>query len=434
MRRITIVGYAPLPVRIGAPSSAAGLRAWQFARALAEDGHRVTVLLVGGVPGPVETVSTPAGATFRVTGLEPSEVDDPRALRRRLDRLEAEALVGASTHPSFLLARAGHPAPLWIDLHGDPMSEGQALARATGDDAAVERSWWMLAWSLRRGDRFSAVSEAQRHAVLGQLGASGRLNRATAGLELVHRLPDACELPGEAPPPAAGGGFEVIFTGSFNSWIDGDGFATALERALPAEPRLRFTICGGEVAGLADAPWRRFRDRLDRLPAELAARVALPGWVDGDELERVESAAGCGVVPELRLAERELGSQNRSLRWMARARPVVTTGQSELGRAIERLNLGLTYPAGDARALADALLRLARDPGLAARLGDNARRWVAAERSVAVTSAPLRAWAADPRPSPDRVDGSAPRLARRHPEMLRDQLHLLERDAGEVAT
>jgi hypothetical protein len=32
------------------------------------------------------------------------------------------------------------------------------------------------------------------------------------------------------------------------------------------------------------------------------------------------------------------------------------------------------------------------------------------------------------------VDGSAPRLARRHPEMLRDQLHLLERDAGEVAT
>ncbi|GMU65455.1 MAG: hypothetical protein AMXMBFR36_17290 [Acidobacteriota bacterium] len=431
MRRITIVGCAPLPARITAPSSAAGQRAWQFARALAEDGHHVTLLLAGGGALASASLLTPAGAAFEVAGLEPQEVEDPRALRGRLDRLGGEALVGASTYPSFLLARSDHPAPLWIDLHGDPMSEGQALARAT-DDAAVERYWWMLAWSLRRGDCFSAVSEAQRLAVLGQLGASGRLNRATAGLELVHRVPDACDVPVDVPPPAASGDFEVIFTGSFNSWIDGGTFATAIELVLPVEPRIRFRICGGEVAGLATESWREFRSRLGLLPAELASRVAVAGWVADGELERLERAAGCGVVPELRLAERELGSQNRSLRWMARARPVVTTEQSELGRAIEQRRLGLTYRTGDARSLADALLRLARDPELAEQLGDNARRWVAEERSAATASVALRRWAADPRPSPDREDGSALRLARRHPEMLRDQLHLLERDAGEA--
>lgn len=424
MSHILVLGAGPIPSRSGAPASAAGARAWQFARALAEAGHRVDLLLAGGEPPGATRSISPGGRPFFVAALDPAEIDSADRLRRRLESARCDALVGASTYPSFLLARSGHPAPLWIDLHGDPMAEGQALARATGSDEPVERYAWMLTWCLRRGDRFSAVSAAQRRAVLGQLGAAARLNRANAGLELVASVPDACEAPASAPPPPGRETFEVIFTGSFNTWIDGGALGEAIELALAAAPEVAFRICGGEVPGFVEEPWRCFVERMRRLPPALARRVAVSGWVEEEELERIESAAGCGVVPELALVERELGSQNRSLRWMARGRPVVSTAHSELGRTIAEKRLGATYPPGDARALADRIVELASNRDLADELGRNARAWVMAERSIEVTSRPLIAWAALPAHAPDRLDGSLPRLARRQAEILRDQLHL----------
>jgi glycosyltransferase involved in cell wall biosynthesis len=427
MARILVLGVGPIPARHAAPAPAAGARAWQFARALAEAGHEVELALAGGEAPRTRIVVTAGKARFRVSGLDSDQIDSPAALRSRLDAGEYRALVGASTYASFLLARSGHPAPLWIDLQGDPMSEAQALAQADACDGAIDRFTWMLEWCLRRGDRFSAVSGPQRHAVLGQLGAAGRLNRATAGADLVHTVPDACEVPDPVPRPVRGAAFEILFAGSFNTWIDGDSFVAAIAIALAEEPTVSFRICGGEVPGFVERPWRRFADRVGALEPSHRARVELSSWVPGEDLERMEAAAGCGVVPELRLVERELGSQNRSLRWMARARPVVTTAQSELGQAVAERGLGLTYPPGDWRALADCMLRLARDPERAAELGSRARAWVLAARTIEVTTRPLVEWASDALPAADRNEGSLEPIIRRRNQLMRDQLHLDER-------
>lgn len=53
---------------------------------------------------------------------------------------------------------------------------------------------------------------------------------------------------------------------------------------------------------------------------------------------------------------------------------VIVTNVGELGRSVENGVSGLVVPAGDATALAEAILRLARDAELRARLGDAGRR------------------------------------------------------------
>ncbi len=423
MPPILLLGAGPLPSRHHTRHSAGGLRSRQLAHALADAGFDVELLLLPGAGQEAKRATTAAGRPVALRELRPEELE-PAPLLARLGTSSPAALVGCGTYPSFLLARCGHPAPLWIDLHGDPLAEGQAAAAAGGGDRVLEEYAWMSSWCLRRGDRFAAVSSPQRHAVLGQLGAAGRLNQATAGHDLVHVVPDACDVPDDVGEVAAGGPFVLLLTGSFNTWVDGPTLCRALELALPAATELSLVVTGGEVPGFAETPYRKFVESIEALPAAARARVELRGWVDDLELERLERTASCGVVPELFRVERELGSQNRSLRWMARGRPVITTSLCELGAAIGNQGLGLVYPPGDAGALAEAILELVRDRGRARELGARARAWVARHRSIATTAAPLVEWARDPAPAPDRAAGTLDAVVRRLVQIPTDQLHL----------
>ena len=398
MAPIVVLGRGPLPSRAHRRHSAAGLRSWQFARAAAASGERVELLLVDDEPTP----HSGEQAAIRVTPIERPIAEDPSRFRAVLDALGPRAQVGATSYSSFLLAYANHPAPLWADLHGDPAAEAQALAIATADDRRLADYLWMLHWCLCRGDRFSVVSRPQRLVLIGQLGAAGRLDRSGAEPDFVNVVPDAVfEIPDRpAPPPEDA--FQIVFTGSFNTWIDGDTFARAIPIVLGADPSTRFAITGGAIDGFLEEPWRRFTEALELLPSELRRRVRIAGWVDDEELESIESGSACGVVPEARLLEREIGSQNRSLRWMARGLPVVTTAQCELGEAIERERLGLAYRPGDATDLARALLELAGDRQRARELGLRAREWVARHRTAPATTEALTAWLRAPAPEADR--------------------------------
>lgn len=432
MSHIRLLGSGPLPFEASTVHAAAGLRAWQFARALADEGHRVDLLLLGSRP--TAAGQEPAGGAdlggIRIHPLEDSYAQSAPALRALLDEGSPAAVVGASTYCSYLAARSGAGAPLWIDLNGDPMAEGQARAEAVGDERAVHDAWWMLAWCLRRGDRFSVVSGAQRYAALGQLGSAGRLSSRTLGEELVAVIPEACDLPPTPRAIPSHGEFVILFSGSFNTWIDGDTLFSALEIALAANSTLRFVATGGEVAGFVEEPWRRFAARVESLPEASRRRIELLGWIPSESLAEVESRACCGVVPERPIVERELGGQNRSLRWMARGIPVVTTALSEIGASIRSNRLGLVYEPGDARSLAEALLLLESDRSLASELGSRARAWVGAQRSIAATTAALRSWSAAPRCAADRRDGTADAQSRHQIAMLTDQLHLAAREHG----
>src|SRR4030042_1369409 len=95
--------------------------------------------------------------------------------------------------------------------------------------------------------RLPVVSESQRRAAIGELGAVGRLTAETCGYELVSVIPCAHVPPEEAPPrtDARAGrvargrivpddAFVVLWSGGFNVWSDvatlGAGAGTATRR------------------------------------------------------------------------------------------------------------------------------------------------------------------------------------------------------------
>ncbi len=166
--------------------------------------------------------------------------------------------------------------------------------------------------------------------------------------------------------PAAGADvLRVGIVATFARWKGQDVFLDAFQR-IPASRSLRGYIIGGPVYDTSGSQHSR-RELEAMIDARnLRSRVGLTGFVDSAAAMRsLDIVIHASVEPEpfgLVIAEA-----------MACGRPVVTTGHGGAAELIERDRDALVVPAGDPRALATAIERLAGDAALRELLGGQAR-------------------------------------------------------------
>ncbi|HEU4698093.1 MAG TPA: glycosyltransferase [Gemmatimonadales bacterium] len=168
---------------------------------------------------------------------------------------------------------------------------------------------------------------------------------------------------GVVPPPPPGAPPRALFIGRLVGFKGVD----ILLRALELVPDLRLDIVGTGPEG----------PRLRTLASALAVqdRVRWYGEYPDEDLPRRMADADFLVLPSVTVEEM-FGLV--VLEAMAAGRPVITTA---VPSAVREVNVpgetGLEVPLRDVRALADALDRLAHDPGLRERLGRAGRARVA---------------------------------------------------------
>jgi glycosyltransferase involved in cell wall biosynthesis len=338
---------------------------------------------------------------------------EPSTLRRAVRELRPDALVGASLYGSAALARAGAGLPFWADQFGGAMAEAQALAATLGRDWPVAHAWSLLAPVLRSCDRLSVVSEPQRWAAIGELGAVGRLASATCGHDLVAVIPCAL-VPVDETPPAAGvrvgrvargsivpeDAFVVLWGGGFNVWSDVETLVAGAEAAMDSDARVHLVSTGGAIPGVDTTTYARFEALVARSPHR--ERFHLSGWVRATRVASYVAEADLGVVCERPTYDGMLGSKNRVVQWMGAGLPVACTGVGALAETLRARQIGLVFPAGDAPALAERILWAASHADELRSLAARAREHALAELGFEATTRPLTSWAADPRHAPDR--------------------------------
>lgn len=135
----------------------------------------------------------------------------------------------------------------------------------------------------------------------------------------------------------------------------------AAVETLSKQPNATFLIAG----------YGPLREKLEARAKKLgiARRVRFLGY--RRDVERVMAAANVFVLPSL-----WEGMSNAILEAMAAARPVIATSVDGNSEEVADKETGLLVPPADAPALAEAILRLARDPERATRLGRAGRRRV----------------------------------------------------------
>jgi len=326
------------------------------------------------------------------------------------ERFQPEAIITSTDVMALAATRAGLTQPFLADYFGDPLAERQMQAAAHGSDAAIFDAWAYLLPVLLRADHFTVCSNPQRFALLGQLGAAGRLNQHTCGRNLVDVCPQGLSyesrlepagvfhLRGEVVPREA---VVVLFLGGYNTWLDEENLFLALEETLARDPAVHFVSTGGALGGHVTVTFERFQRRVAE--SRYRERYHFLGWVPLSQIGDICGESDIAINLDRWSLEAELGLRTRLYAWMRNGVAIVSTAISEELRRFADLRLLRAVPWGDARAVAEALLDLAARPEDRRAMSERAREFIEREWTAERLLAPLVRWAEEPGYAPDRL-------------------------------
>ncbi|MFH0793407.1 MAG: hypothetical protein V2A74_05180 [bacterium] len=457
MARILLFGTVPLPHEPGESSFGPGLRTYQFLKPLREAGYEIGLvgLRAAGtfsnitqdrVDGPL-----PGGGMRYNLSYEAFHRTD--VVRRIAEDFKPDAVFGVgSVLPCYMATRVGDRWPVWVDLFGDPITELQAkaaLIRSDQDNTELFHVWKMLKTTLRDADKYSSLSRAQGHAVVGQLGLEGRLSGTTGNYRFVHVIPCGIEknaglrssdrgagekLRGKDIPDDA---FVLCWSGSYNTWTDIPTLLAGLRAAMEKLPNLYYFSTGGETKGYNEKVYGEFLRGLEQFPAEFRKRIVLKGWLPYEPNARLTSQADLGLNVDRWTYEGMLGSRNRIVQFLALEVAVLTTPLSEVSLDLETAGAVATFEIGNAQEFASRVAELESDRERLKGIARKGRLFVETNYDFSATMVSALRWAASPSFAPDReepnsrvLDSPAPQNEVQRWSDFRSYVRLIERRAG----
>lgn len=159
----------------------------------------------------------------------------------------------------------------------------------------------------------------------------------------------------------------VGFIGTFGPWHGVLVLAHAIA-LIPSDARIRFLLVG---AG-------SLRDEAAAIIREGGAgeRAIFTGVVEHERVPAMLDACDILVSPHIPLEDGSefFGSPTKLFEYMAMGKAIVASRLGQIGDVLSDEETALLVEPGDARALCDAVLRLARSPELRSKLGAAARR------------------------------------------------------------
>lgn len=272
--------------------------------------------------------------------------------------------------PAADLLRLPERVRLVLDLY-DPV-QLELLARAGSAPTPDERLHlaavrWRLLFLLGRADHVLCASERQRAYWLGWLGAAGRLvpqtlrddPEARALLAVVpFGIPSspAPLLASDELATATGGDPAILWWGGLWDWMDPLCAVRAMARLRADGVRATLVLpLGNRPEAAPMAMSQRAEDEARKLGLWGQGVVRLSRWVPYAERGALLRGAAVVISCHRPSLEAELSFRTRLLDCLWTQTPVVSTEGDELSARAQREGWGRTVPAGDDRAVAEAL-------------------------------------------------------------------------------
>lgn len=416
MANILVLGVGPLPFEHTERLHAPGIRTWQLASAIASQQHFVTLCIIDfgdfstktkpGKPSPASRQELSTNIIMVRIAYHPQESID--AIRTLHAATRFSAIVSSSDIMNGIAADLELNLPLWLDYNGDPFAEKQLQANVYKHDGSLLPQWILYQKGLLRGDRFSVCSQAQRHALIGQLTFAGRLTGNNSGEELIQVLPNCSRVMAERTPvrhkilkgsriPTTA--FLVLWSGGYNTWCDPELLFNGLVQAMEQDPMIYFATTGGALEGHDTLSFSVFKELVESSP--LRERFTFLGWIPTEEVGHYYEQADLAIFTDRYSVEGELGTRTRIIDWIQFQTPIACTKLCELAHELSDLELIETFTIGDPTSLAETILKVKSHPEEAKIKAHKALEWFNQAMDESVVFQPLIDWVNAPRKAGD---------------------------------
>jgi glycosyltransferase involved in cell wall biosynthesis len=375
-KRVLVITGDPIGAKLAGPA----IRAWAIADSLAS-AHDVR--LVSLVSAEKDSLN------FSVLSIVPDRHGDYAAHEEWCDVIVLQGYV-MSALPVIAQSKKIIVVDIYDPMHLEQLEQARELSpelwlSRVSDATAV------LNEQLRRGDFFLCASERQRTFWLGQLAGQGRLNPLTyrddpdfEGLIAVvpfglSDVPPAHErqvLKGTVPGIGATDKV-LLWSGGLYNWFDPLTLVRAVASLIQRRENVRLYF-QGTAHPHPGVPEMAIVGQTRSLAAELnvlnSAVFLNDSWVDFTDRQNYLLEADAGVSTHHSHIETTFSFRTRILDYLWAGLPMVVTKGDYFAELIEREELGLTVPADDSAALAEALERVLFDKAFVAAASDNISR------------------------------------------------------------
>lgn len=437
--KILLLGVSPLPSKDSLVVMGPGIRTWQFTEPLLRQGHQVKLVCMQQEGLPTH-IAPPPYKNLEYEEMTREEFLELSRLKKLEMEFEPDCIVSAAmTLTGYVAVGLNLQKPVWVDQFGDSIAEAQIKSFVEKHPASLLGYWRYQKLFLDLGDCFSAVSLRNCYSLLGQLGSRGRLNQYTVGYELVHEIPcgiDDRELSPKRNILSQHGiteeDFVVLWSGGYNTWTDVETLYKGLESAMAQCPKLHFVSTGGGIPHHSEKGYEWFEKMVKESCYQ--DRYHLLGWILHTELESVYQESHVALNCDRFCYETILGSRNRFLEWLKAGLPIVSTNLTELAQELEKNSLLVSFPVGDAEALAEVLANCYQKRGQNDWV-EKRRSFVRERYSFDVTTQPLQKWVKNPHKAPDAMEWQNQKLEMDYFYSLESKyIRFLERKVGSQET
>jgi glycosyltransferase involved in cell wall biosynthesis len=410
MSRVLVFGTSPLPIENERKTTGPGIRTWQFVKSLLDDKHKIALICLQDRNAYFESkpVRFKKAKNFEYYSLSEDKFRNLHFVKNLARNFNPDCIVSNS---AFLVSKIALEVnvfvPMWFD-RGDLMAEAQLKSHNDKDDAILKHFFQLEKQVLSLADIFSTVSFPQKCALIGRLGAAGRLSRYSLEYEFVHVIPCGIEsnkikktnaiLRGKA---VEHDDFVVLWSGGYNTWADVDTLFKGIESAMRRNNRIKFVSTGGSLDGQDNFTYQRFIGLVNK--SKFKKRFIMLGWIANRCLNDIYLESNLGVNIDKNCYETLLGSRHRLLDWMRAGLPFITTAPSEFTQFICNNKLAFPFYAGDEHSLAAMILRLSKSASLLQDYSFRMRRFVTKDCSFDNTTSALCEWVKRPVFAPDKL-------------------------------
>lgn len=376
MQRVLIITGDPIGVKLAGPA----IRAWNMALQLSKQ-HQVRLLSLTGVAG-VE-------APFELVHVEPF------ANNLFAEHHEWADVIIFQGHAMLVFeAMRTSDKIMVVDIY-DPMHLEQ-LEQAR----ELPRSEWItqvrdatdvLNDQLLRGDFFICASEKQRLFWLGQLAALGRLNPLTYENDPdLLRLIDIAPFGLSSTPPRhekdvlkgvntyiSPTDKLLLWSGGLYNWFDPETLIKAVALLSKTRPEIKLFFQGTKHPhpGVPEMEIvSKSRALAESLGVLNSAVFFNDSWVDFDQRQNYLTEADLGVSTHHSHVETTFSFRTRILDYLWAELPMVVTEGDHFADLIRDEELGITIPANDVNALAEAIEKALFDEIFVKKVKENVRK------------------------------------------------------------